>query len=188
MSLVDPCLQTEVRGLVNTSDRPADILTTAAIPGRSAALDITIVSPDAVHAGPDTCASAYGRKVTRYSTIIPQLARAGVAFQPMVWSTEGRPHPAVVRVLEFTLKAAARKHGVEQATRLRGRWFHEIGIELQRRKAAMMRACLPAQSAREAWLLRGARQHTSAADVPGHQATMLPSMHLDDEEERWISE
>ncbi len=188
LALVDPCLQTEVRGLASTTDRPADILTTAAIPGRTTALDITVASPDAVHAGLDACASAYARKVTRYSNIIPQLSRAGITFQPMVWSTEGRPHPATTRVLEFALKAAARKHGADQVARLRSRWLHEIGIELQRRKAAMMRACLPARGARQTWLLAGILQNATAADVPGHKAGMKPALHIDAGEERWMAD
>ena len=46
VSLADPALQTEVRGLVPTSDCPADIFTTGALPGTSVALDITIASQE----------------------------------------------------------------------------------------------------------------------------------------------
>ena len=184
MSLADPCLQTEVRGLVTTPDRPADILTTAALPGRTTALDVTVSSPDAVSAGPDACVSAYARKVTRYAKIIPQLDRAGVTFQPLVWSTEGRPHPATTRVLEFALQAAARKLGADQISQLRARWLHEIAVTLQRRKAAMMRACLPARRARETWLLTGALQHDPGVDA----AAVLPKLEIDEDEERWPHE
>ena len=37
----------EASGLTDTAARPADILTTTAIPGRSAALDVCVASPSA---------------------------------------------------------------------------------------------------------------------------------------------
>ena len=49
------------------------------------------VAQDAQGAGQDACASAYRRRMNRYSNILPALCRAGVIFQPMVWSAEGRP-------------------------------------------------------------------------------------------------
>ena len=157
MALADPALQTEAHGLLPTGERPADILTTAAIPGTKAALDITIASQDAKHAGTDACATAYRRKMNRYDSILPALRRAGVVFQPLVWSAEGRPHPATVRILECALKLVRTRKGAEAAAELRGRWQHEIAVAIQRRKAAMIRAALPAQSGRQAWLERGGR-------------------------------
>ncbi len=152
MSVVDPSLQTEVRGLTTSSDRPADILTAAALPGVLTALDVTVASQDAVAAGLDACASAYRRKVTRYSQIIPQLRRAGITFQPMVWSAEGRPHPATTRVLECTVQMVGRKLGQDSVAAFRRKWRHEIGIAIQRRKVAMIRACVPEVGGRRAWL------------------------------------
>eukprot|EP00973_Karenia_brevis_P051782 7193154-Karenia_brevis.AAC.1 len=67
----------EGRGLTDTSDRPADVLTSAALPGTCTALDITITAQDAKRAGRDACASASRRKMTRYSDILPALQRAG---------------------------------------------------------------------------------------------------------------
>ena len=155
ISIVDPALQTEVRGLAGTTDRPADILTVGALPGTRTALDITVASQDAFHAGTDACATAYRRKMTRYSSILPALRRAGVVFQPMVWSAEGRPHPATVRVLESTLKIVRARKSIECAAELRSRWRHEIAIAIQRRKAAMIRAVLPDRSSQREWLARG---------------------------------
>ena len=176
ISLADPALQTEVRGLVPTTDRPADILTTGAIPGTNVALDITIASQDAIHAGLDACISAYRRKMTRYSTILPALRRAGVIFQPMVWSAEGRPHPAAVRIMDCTVRMVRTRRGVEAASELSKRWRHEIAIAIQRRKAAMIRAALPGRSQRCEWLARGGRA-TEDGD------TQLPPLEEDEEEE-----
>eukprot|EP00973_Karenia_brevis_P018232 2504286-Karenia_brevis.AAC.1 len=83
MSLADASLQTEVRGLTSSTERPADILTTAALPGVRTALDITIASPDALHAGTDAFAAAHRRKMRHYAHLLPSLRRAGVIFQPM---------------------------------------------------------------------------------------------------------
>ena len=63
MKLADPALRTEVRGLTESSARPADIYTDGAIPGKQAAVDITIASPDAQDAGRDVCATAYRKKI-----------------------------------------------------------------------------------------------------------------------------
>jgi hypothetical protein len=155
MTLADAGLQTEVRGLTTSAERPADILTTGALPGTRTALDITIASQNAIHAGLDACAAAYGRKMANYSHLLPALRRAGVIFQPMVWSAEGRPHPATTRVLESTLQMVRRRRGLVAATELRARWRHEIAIAIQRRKAAMIRACLPSRPLRQEWLESG---------------------------------
>ena len=122
LSLADPTLQTEVHGLLTTGERPADILTTAAIPGATAAVDVTIASQDAMHAGTDACATAHRRKMNRYRHILPALRRAGVIFQPLVWSAEGRPHPATVRVMESALRMVRTRKGAEAAADFRDRW------------------------------------------------------------------
>ena len=99
MRVADATVQVEKRGFVDASEeRPADVFTIAAVQGRDAALDITISSPHRVDAGEDCTLSAYMRKTTRYREVIEALRRAGIAFRPMVWSSEGRPHPVVKRV------------------------------------------------------------------------------------------
>eukprot|EP00973_Karenia_brevis_P091402 12407308-Karenia_brevis.AAC.1 len=100
----------EIQGLVeNSRARPADVFTQAAIPGRDAALDVTIAAQDASGAGLDCCATAYQRKLDHYRGILNSLSESGIAFRPMVWSAEGRPHPVVNRVLGFAAEIAARK-------------------------------------------------------------------------------
>ena len=186
MSLVDPSIQTEVRNLVGTRDRPADILTWAAIPGKLTAIDVTIASQDAVQAGPDCCGAAYRRKVTRYSSILPALRRAGVTFMPMVFSAEGRQHPATTRMLHSTLKAMARKVDEAELQAIQRRWAHDIGVAIQRRKVSMIRACLPEQSQHHTWLLHGHLANTKASDRPGNPAAKLPSLEMAAEHEPWL--
>ena len=81
---VDPGVRTEVPGLVPTAERPADILTSAGVPGVSTAMDITIAAPDAKSAGLDACATAFRRKITKYSRHFPALRRLGIIFRP-IW-------------------------------------------------------------------------------------------------------
>ena len=164
LKLADPTTTTEPRGLTTTQSRPADILTYAAVPGRSAALDVCVASPNASSAAGDAAESAFKRKLRRYRREIPELAAAGIVFRPMVWTTNGRPHPAVTRTLHFAAEQAANRS--EQATprAILGRWCHEIQIALLRRRAAMARAVLPQLSKGDAWMLTGYSGAVPASD------------------------
>ena len=145
-----------MRGLSETSDvRPADIYTNAALPGRDAALDITIVSSEAAHAGQDCLQTAFRGKFRKYRNILPDLNRQGIAFKPMVWTTEGAPHPVVLRILSFVCKQASRRNSCGGEEQMLVRWQREIGIAIQRRKAAMIAACMPNHKAHRLWLLSG---------------------------------
>ena len=67
--LIDPNLQVEAPGITNSARRPADILTTAAVPGRSAALDVCVASPDAAAAGEKLVLGAISGGVVRRGTV-----------------------------------------------------------------------------------------------------------------------
>ena len=155
LKLADAGVSTEPQGLTTTQDRPADILTTAAVPGRSAALDVCVASPNAAGAGGDAAEAAFRRKLRRYRRAIPELAAAGIAFRPMIWTADGRPHPAATRTLTFAAELATRRSGQGTAKTMLRRWRHEIQISILKRRAAMTRSVLPALSDRDAWLLRG---------------------------------
>ena len=108
-------------------------------------------------AGDDAVEAAFKRKLRHYRNVIPELSAAGIAFRPMVWSAEGRPHPAVKRTLKFAASIAARRHGGGDATQgLLRRWRHEIGVAIMRRRAAMVRAVLPRPKAKDLWMVSGA--------------------------------
>ena len=158
LQLADGSLALEAPGLTSTSQRPADILTNAALPRRSAALDVTVVSADAAGAGDDACATAFEGKINKYRRIISELNRAGIAFRPLVWSSEGRPHPAVRRTMSYASGIASRKL-FSSASAIRKRWEHEIAVAIQRRRAAMVRACLPSVRARHVWIGTGHVDH-----------------------------
>ena len=61
MKLADPGITTEPRGLTASKSRPADIFTTAGVPGRSAALDVCVASSIAAAAQ-----AAFDRKLSYY--------------------------------------------------------------------------------------------------------------------------
>ena len=156
LKLADPAVTTEPRGLTSTTSRPADILTNAAVPGRGAALDVCVASPNASAAAGDAAAAAFKRKLRRYRREIPQLAAAGILYRPLVWTADGRPHPAVTRTLAFAAElASTRGETSADARALLSRWRHEIQVALQQRRAAMTRAVLPRMSAADACLLTG---------------------------------
>lgn len=78
-----------------------------------------------------------------------------MAFQPLVWSAEGRPRPATTRVLACATKQVWRQADCVDGSCFAERWRHEIGIAIQRRKAAMIRMVLPSRDVRREWLLSG---------------------------------
>ena len=91
-------------------------------------------------------------------------------YRPLVWTADGRPHPAVTRTLAIAAEmAATRSEQHADGRSLQARWRHEIMIALLRRRAAMARAVLPRRNARETWLLTG---HTCS--VPGSEQRAAP--------------
>ena len=81
----------------------------------------------------------------------------------------------MVRALECTIRKVRIKKGEDEAACLRERWAHEIGVAIQRRKAAMMRAVMPARSRRQDWLAAGVR------DIHGVTG-QLPVLEEEDED------
>ena len=157
LRVADASVVTEVRGLVeDSSARPADIYTKAAILGRDAALDVSIASQDAINAGEDCCRTAFNKKLRKYARLLGPMARDGIAFRPLIWSAEGRPHPVVDRVIGFASELASRKHADSNAQQFAQRWRREIAVALQKRLARMVRACMPAPNRRGRLLLRPA--------------------------------
>eukprot|EP00973_Karenia_brevis_P041622 5759931-Karenia_brevis.AAC.1 len=77
LALADSNVQLEVRGLSETDLRPADIYTNAAVPGFRAALDVTVMSADAGHAGLDACTTGHKNNFRKYSHILGELRAEG---------------------------------------------------------------------------------------------------------------
>ena len=123
--------------------RPADVLTSAASPGWTSALDIGVASPDARHAGEDCAEAMRVRKRGVYARHLSALEAEGVQYRPLVWSCWGREHPDTTAVLTQLARQAARRHGMLCFSPLLRRVRARVGAALARRAAAMLRACLP---------------------------------------------
>ena len=65
LELADVGTRTEVPGLTEGATRPADTFTLAALPGRSAAVDVTIVSPSAARSGANCLDAGHRGKILR---------------------------------------------------------------------------------------------------------------------------
>ena len=84
------------------------MLTTAAF-GRLTALDVGIVAPHAAGAGEDAAAAYVVSKVGKYAPHLPALAADGIAYQPLVWTTWGRPHEDASAAVASMAAAAGRR-------------------------------------------------------------------------------
>ena len=91
-SAADPATEWEPEDLVPSrpKSRPADVLTSAAVAGRMAALDVGVTSP-AVARGVDATDAMYRRKVREREPEQPEVEAQNIVYRPFVWSTFGRP-------------------------------------------------------------------------------------------------
>ena len=97
---------------------------------RSAALDMCVASSNATAARGDAAQAAFDR--TQYKHQIPDLRRQGILYRPLVWTADGRPHPAVTGIMQCAAHIASSRNGQQMsATSLQHRWNHEIQIAQQ---------------------------------------------------------
>ena len=143
--MADATAETEVLGLLDAAPglRPADILTSAASPGLTSALDIGVASPDALNAGNDCTESMRLRKRRVYARHLEALRAEGIEYRPLVWSCWGREHPDTTAILTQLARQAARRQGAPGHGPLLRRARAQIGAAIARRGAAMLRACMP---------------------------------------------
>ena len=141
----DPSAEIEPLGLIPSHPtlRPADVFTSAALPGRLAALDVGVTSPDAAGAGADCTVSMVATKQSNYSAHKAELEREGIEYLPVVWSAYGRPHPDASRVLLTLARTTARRRGEASFRGLARRWAARITAAIWRRRANMVLACWP---------------------------------------------
>ena len=123
--------------------RPADILSPAAVPGRLAALDVGVASPFAQAAGLDAAASMFARKVAERESIAPELAAQNIVYQPIVWTTFGRPHEGATAAMASIAKKLARRRGRASRRALLRQMRAAVSVCLARRAARMSLACWP---------------------------------------------
>ena len=117
-------ITTESRRLTASQSWPADMFTAAAVPGRSAALDVCVASSDAAAAAAgDAAQAASPRKLSHYRDEISELRDQNFHFRPLVWTADGRPHPAVTRTLQYAADVASSRNGQQMSAKsLQRRW------------------------------------------------------------------
>ena len=145
-----------------------------------------IASPNAAAMG-DAATAAFRRKLRRYRREIEELSVAHIAFRPLVWTADGRPHPAATRTLRYAAEIAASRNGQEASPgTLVSRWKHEIQVAILRRRGAMARAVLPKATAQEQWLLTGRSdrsEHVAQVPLLGEDDFPEFSRVLDDDDD-----
>ena len=100
--------------------------------------------------------AAFDCELSHYRNEIGELRQQNIHYRPLVWTADGRPHPAVTRTLQYAAGIASSRNGQQMSAKsLHRRWKHEIQIALLRRRAAMARAVHPNPSARAEWLFAG---------------------------------
>ena len=155
-NFADSSTSLEPFGLIpsHPSLRPADLLCSAAYPGRLAALDVGVTSPDASGAGDDCCENMYQRKRGDYRQHLKELEiDQQILYRPLIWSTWGRCHREAHCVLRILSVQAARRHGLRDHSFILRRTHAAIGVQLVRRTVRMLRACTPCLQDAEAHLL-----------------------------------
>ena len=94
LKLADTGITTGTQRAHSIAIRLADIFTTAAVPGRGAALGVCVASPNAAS------------------------ARAP-HYRPLVWTADGRSHPVVTRTLQHAADIASSRNGQQMSASAR---------------------------------------------------------------------
>ena len=105
--------------LTASQSRPADMFTTAAVPGRSPALDVCVASNAAARG--DAAQAAFDRKLSHFRDEISELRNQGVHYRPLIWTVDGRPYPGVTRTLQYAAGIAFSRNGQQMSATLQRR-------------------------------------------------------------------
>ena len=128
LKLADPGITTEPRGFTEAQSGPADLFTIAAVPTRSAALDVSVAPPAAAARG-DAVQAAFERKLNHNRHEIPEFLAQGILSRLLVCTADGRPHPAATRTLQYAADIVSSRNGQQMSAKsLQHRWKHEIQI------------------------------------------------------------
>ena len=55
---------------------------------------------------------AFDRKLAHYRNEVGELRQQNIHYRPLVWTADGRPHPAVTRTLQHAADIASSRNGV----------------------------------------------------------------------------
>ena len=85
----------------------------------------------------------YNSKIAKYAPYLQQAAVNGILYRPLVVSCYGRVHPECQAILKTIAHGACRRRGVIDCKALLARVHRNIGVEIWRRAASMVHACMP---------------------------------------------
>jgi len=141
----DPGTAIEVPGLCPSAPtlRPADVLTRAAHPTLTVAIDVGVRAPHASSAGADAAETMRRDKLDYYEPHLEDLLRQGIVYKPLTFTAYGRRHPDATNILHYAATAVARQRGGSSAIGLQKHWQRQLAAEIWRRAARMVRTCLP---------------------------------------------
>jgi hypothetical protein len=159
----------EVLGLIPSQPdlRPADVLTSAAKPNVTAAVDVGVSAPHSSGAGADCTESMRREKLRKYGQYLPELERQGIEYAPATFSAYGRRHPCVTEMMTLAARVAARRRGLGSHAALLRRWYRSVTCEIWRRASRMILACLPREPLQAEYLLDGETSGAPVADERG---------------------
>ena len=123
--------------------RPAGVLTSAALDGCAAALDVGITASGASETDGDPAADMHTRKYNERANIADTLAAQNIRYVPIIWTSFGRPHEAASEVLGRIARQVARRRGDASHTTAYRQMCKAIGTEIARRGARVSLACWP---------------------------------------------
>ncbi|CAK0833355.1 unnamed protein product, partial [Prorocentrum cordatum] len=119
-------------GLASLSDNAAAVEVPGLVPSHSALLT-----------GAGACAAMVAEKRGKCAHVLPELADEGIEYWPLIWSCWGRPRSDATAAVGPMAAAASRRRGVAAPGVLARRAKALVGVQLWRRAAAMVSACLP---------------------------------------------
>ena len=70
-----------------------------------------VASSIAAAARGDAAQAAFDRKLSHYRNEIGELRQQGIHYRPLVWTGDGRAHPAVTRALQYAADIASSRNG-----------------------------------------------------------------------------
>ena len=149
----------------------ADLLSSAAF-GRPTALDVSIVCPEAEGAGPDPCAAAEQKKVTKYGAVLDELREEGIEYRPLVWTCWGRADGNAQEAMRTMAAAAARRRGYGDPRPLARHLAAQVGAQIWRRAACMVLACMPNIPSEDVRGLLPLRRDPEWGGLPGTASTL----------------
>jgi len=139
----DPGTEKEVAGLVPSDPdlRPADILTRAAHAARNMAVDVMVKAPTGSVAE-DGAESGKRNKLARYGHILPELEAQGIRYAPAVFTSYGREHADVTRMLKAAAWKVDRTGGEDRGRDRLRKWRRSVAVEIWRRAARLVHRCV----------------------------------------------